>query len=187
MIIPPTRSHRLWFWVVLSLVASGPAVGPAAAQEAKSGPLVKELVQLLDQRKLTSIAAKVPGTQDEYVAALYFPGSQLLVVGARYAVPIYLDEKLNKKEYMEVYIDLNSASVPESKVFVSDLQANGLRARPEEGQPFDSFEAGGTAFTFDGNWRKKNLTEEEYMKRFGDADDRYAQLLSTLVGQLKKS
>ncbi len=187
MIIPSACPVRSAVWFVLGLITVGSLGRPAAAQEPKSAPLVKELTQLLDERKLTTIAAKAPGAEDQYVAALYFPGSQLLVVSARYAAPIYLDEKLSKKQFMEIYIDLNSASVPESKVFVSDLQANGLQPRPEEGQPFDTFEAAGTAFTFDRNWRKKNITEEEYMKRFTEADDRYAQLLSILVTQLKKS
>lgn len=187
MIIPSARTPRWWLWLGLGVAALGPLARPVFGQEPKSAPLVKELTQLLDQRKLTAIAAKAPNSQDEYVAALYFPGSQLLVVAARYAVPLYIEQKLEKKEYMEVYIDLNSASVPESKVFVSDLQANGLQPRPEEGQPFDTFEVAGKAFTFDRNWRKLNITEEEYMKRFTDADDRYAQLLSILLNQLKKS
>jgi len=187
MIIPSVCRIRRGLRVVFGVVVAAWLAGPAGAQEPKSGPLAKELAQLLDQHKLTVIAAKAPGTQDQYVAALYFPGSQLLVVSARYAVPLYIEEKLTKKEFMEVYIDLNSASIPESKVFVSDLQANGLQPRPEEGQPFDTYEAGGSTFTFDRNWRKKNITEEEYMKRFSEADDRYAQLLSVLIAQLKRS
>ena len=67
--------------------------------------------QLLDQAKLDAIAAKDPAANDAFVAALYFPGSQLLVVGARYQVPMLLNERIAKKEYREVYTDLNSACV----------------------------------------------------------------------------
>jgi hypothetical protein len=184
MIIP---SRRQWLVTPTCLAALALAPDLAAAQESKSSVLVKEVVQALDQAKLTAVAAKSPDKPDEYVAAMYFTGSQLLVVGARYAVPMYLDEKLEKKEYMEVYIDLNSASIPESKVFVSDLQANGLQPRPDEGQPYDTVDAGGKIRAFDKNWKKQNLTEQDYMKEFADADERYAKMLSVLLARLKKS
>jgi hypothetical protein len=162
--------------------------GLAVAQDSsKSAALAKELVAMLDQAKASTFAAKDPAKEDEYVAAMYFPGSQLLVVTAKYSVPIYVNEKLGRKEYMEVYIDLNSASVPASKIFVSDLQANGLVARPEEGQAFDTFEEGGKATPFDRNWKKRDMTEEDYMKAFASADERYSRMLSILIAQIKKS
>ena len=101
---------------------------PAGAQEAKSAPLAKQLATALDNVKLDSIAARDPSAPDLFVAAFYFPGVQLIVVAAKYTAPALLNEKLNKKEYKEVYSDLNSASVPESKVFIMDLGADGLKA-----------------------------------------------------------
>lgn len=185
MILP---THRQWLVPFMSSVAVLVMTpGLLIAQESKSALLARELAQLMDQGKMNTIAAKDPGKPDAYVAALYFSGNQLLVVSARYAVPIYLDEKIGKRDYMEAYIDLNSASVPESKVFVSDLQADGLQARPEEGQPYDTYESAGTTMTFDRNWKKKNLSEQDYMKQFADADERYAKMLSVLLAQLKKS
>jgi hypothetical protein len=122
------------------------------------------------------------------VAALYFPGFQLLVVSAKYSVPVLLTEKLGTKNYKEVYIDLNSASVPQSKIFVEDLGGDGLKARREENRPFDTYESGGgTRIAFDGDWRKQKLTEEDYTKAFAAADDEYAKILALLVSQLKKT
>src|SRR5262245_13440157 len=99
----------------------------ASAQETKSAPLAKQLAAALDARKLDSVAAKDPSAPDTFVAALYFPGMQLLVVSAKYTVPQLLDSRLGKKEYRDTYIDLNSASVPETKVFIQDASADGFR------------------------------------------------------------
>jgi hypothetical protein len=169
---------------VVSLLACGPAT--VAAQESKSAPLVKELTQLLDQHKLDAIAARLPDGADHFAAALYFPGLQLLVVSARYSVPQYVVEKLAKKDYREVYIDLNSASIPESKVFFEDLKADGLQATRQENDPFDMYEGKGQKLSFDGDWRKAKTTEKEYLDAFAAVDADYAKLLAVLIAQAKK-
>ena len=101
----------------------------AAAQEPKSAAPAKELAQLLASKKLESIAARMPDSREEFVGALTFPG-QLMVVWAKTTAPSVVNEKLMRKEYKEVYIDLNSASVVESRHFVTDLGPDGLRASP---------------------------------------------------------
>ncbi|MBI2187606.1 MAG: hypothetical protein HYU37_10910 [Acidobacteria bacterium] len=156
----------------------------AGAQESNSAGLAAELAKLLDSMKLDSIAAKVQG--DEYVGALYFPGSQLLVVRARYSVPERMDEQLAKKAYRDVYIDLNSASVPASKVLIADLGANGLYPRRRENQ-FDTADIGGRSYSFDGEWGKAKLSEQEYMKAFQATEGEYVKMLEALVAQLKKT
>jgi hypothetical protein len=158
----------------------------ALAQESQSAPLAKELVQLLDQFKLDSVAAKEPSAPDQYTAALYFPGSQLLVIAAKYSVPVLFEERLDKKDYKEAYIELNSASVPDSKIFVMDAAADGLKAKRVENQAFDTFDSGGKTMSFDGEWRKQKMSEDDYMKAFADADAKYADMLKALVAQLKK-
>jgi hypothetical protein len=157
----------------------------AQAQDSKSAALAKQLAAALDAAKLDSIAAKDPTTPDVFVAALYFPGVQLLVVSAKYTVPALLVEKLGSKQYRDVYIDLNSASVPESKVFITDLGIDGLKADRNENQPYDTYEAGGKQTAFDGDWKKQKLTHEEYLKTFSTADERYSQILQALLSQVK--
>lgn len=170
--------------IALPLVA---AAGLTQAQEAKSAALAKELVDLLNRRKLDSVAAKSSNTADEFVGALLFP-TQLLVVSARYSVPVLLTAKLGAKDYRGVYIDLNSASIADSKTFVDDLGANGLRARREEGQPYDSIDIGGKSLRLDNDWRKQQkMSEEDYMKAFAAADAKYSAMLSTLIAELKKT
>jgi len=159
----------------------------AAAQESKSAPLAKQLAAALEAAKLDCIAAKDPSAPDVFVAALYFPGVQLLVVSGKYSVPQLLNDRLVKKEYRDTYLDLNGAALPASKIFIEDPGADGLKAKREENQAFDSYEAEGKRTMFDGDWKRQKLTEQEYMKAFSAADERYTQILMALIGQLKKT
>lgn len=159
----------------------------ASAQESKSAPLAKQLAAALDAAKLDAIAAKDPSAPDIFFAALYFPGVQLLVVSGKYSVPQLLVERLVKKEYRDTYLDLNGASVPATKLFLEDPGADGVKAKREENQPFDSYEADGKRLMFDGDWKKQKMSEQEYMKAFSAADERYTQILTALIAQLKKT
>jgi hypothetical protein len=158
---------------------------PVFAQEPRSAALAKELASLLEAKKLDSIAARAASGSDQYVAALYFPG-QLLVVSARYSAPLVLNEKIARSEYKDVYIDLNAASIPESKVLYSDLGADGLRAKREANQPFDTQDMNTKSIRFDGNWREDKMSEEDYMKAFSQAEQNYTAALEVLIGALKK-
>src|SRR5712692_2649865 len=93
----------------LVVLAALSVAAPAPAQDSKSAALAKELAATLEAVKLDSIAAKDPSSPDTFVAALYFPGLQLLVVSAKYSVPQLLNERISRKEYREVYLDLNGA------------------------------------------------------------------------------
>jgi hypothetical protein len=159
----------------------------ASAQESKSAPLARQLAAALDAAKLDSIAAKDPSAPDVFFAALYFPGVQLLVVSGKYSVPQLLAERLLKKEYRDTYLDLNGASVPTTKLFLEDPGADGVKAKREENQPFDSYEADGKRLMFDGDWKKQKMSEQDYMKAFATADERYTQILTALIAQLKKT
>jgi hypothetical protein len=167
--------------VVLSLAPG------ASAQESKSASLAKQLAAALDAGKLDSIAAKDPAAPDVFVAALYFPGVQLLVVSGKYTVPELLNERVSKKEYRDVYLDLNGASVADSKVFIEDPGADGLKPKREDNTAFDQCEVGGKRTMFDGDWKKQKMSEQEYLKAFSAADDRYAQILAALLAQIKKT
>jgi hypothetical protein len=156
------------------------------AQESKSASLAAELTALLDKGKVDAIAAKDPSAPDLYVAALYFQGSQLLVVSARYSVPSILNEKLAKKEFRDVYTDLNSASIFETRVLVMDMGADGLQAKKVETR-VDTYDIGNKSLIFDGEWKKPTFaSEEDYNKAFADADARYAKMLASLIAQAKK-
>ena len=168
-----------------ALIASV-VVTPSEAQDSKSAALAKELCNILQQRKLDSIAARHPASPDQFVAALFFPG-QLLLVSARTVSPAVLNEKLIRREFRDVYIDLNSASIPESRVMIADGGADGLRPSREPNQPFDTQDAAGKSVRFDGNWREDRMSEKDYMSIFTKADELYVSALTALVNELKKS
>jgi hypothetical protein len=170
--------------VVFGILALLPSV--TIAQESKSAPLVKELTQLLEEHKLDAIAAKDPAAPDAYVAALHFPGSQLLVVSARYAVPPILNEKLAKKDFREIYTDLNSAAVEGSRALFIDIGADGLKPKKEDTH-FDTCDIGPRSYVFDGDWKKQKMnSEDDYTKAYTEADDKYSKMLAALIVQAKK-
>jgi hypothetical protein len=169
------------------MVALSVSAATVQAQGGKAAAVAKELAAALDAAKLDAIAAADPTQPDTFVGALYFPGVQLLVVSARYAAPQAMNAQLAAKNYREVYLDLSSASIPESKVFVSDLGADGLVAEPDDNEPFDTFETGPKRIPFDGNWDDQKLSEEEYLKAFAAADEQYSRMLGLLLAQVKKA
>ena len=181
-----TLAARILGSVAGAALVASVAVTPIQAQDSKSAALAKELTSILQQRKLDSVAARHPAANDEFVAALFFPG-QLLVVTARTSAPAVLNEKLIRREFRDVYIDLNSASIPESRVMISDGGADGLRPRREPNQPFDTHDAAGKSVRFDGNWREDKMSEKDYMSIFSQADEEYIAALTALVNELKKS
>ena len=76
---------------------------------------------------------------------------------------------------------------PDTKVFIEDPGADGLKAKREENQAFDAVEMGGKRTMFDGDWKKQKLSEPEYLKAFSTADERYAEILAALIAQAKKT
>src|SRR5687768_4203522 len=170
----------------VSVLALDPVVPTsAAAQESKSTAVAKALTQALDAAKMEAIAAPDPADPTAFVAALYFPGAQLLVVTAKYAAPSLLVTKIGTKEYRDVYIDLQSASVAGTKVFVQDQLANGLMVKPSDDSAADIWENAAKATSFDGEWKKAKMSEADYLKAFAEADQRYAEMLSLLLAKAK--
>ena len=161
-----------------------PGLASAQAPASKSAPLASELVKLLDSMKLDSVAGS--RSADEYVAAMYFPGSQLVVVNAKTNVPDRMKYLILQKSYKDLYVELNGVVDQQSKVFISDLGANGLQFKREKNQPFDSVDATGKTTAFDGDWRKAKLSEEEYTKIYVSQDEAYSRMLQALLDTLKK-
>ncbi len=172
--------------VIGGMVVAALMATPAVAQESKSAAGAKELGRLLADKKLDAIAVRDPNAPDVFIAALAFP-TQLIVVSAKYSAPPLLNEKLARGEYRDVYIELNSASVPESRMIVTDLGADGLKAKKaKRDDPFDTRDAGGKPFAFDGNWREDKMSEADYMKIFAETDEHYTRMVTALLGEIKK-
>jgi len=176
-------TQRVVSGLVLVVALTLPAL--ASAQDSKSVALAKQLAAALDAGKLDSIAAR-DGDGDVFVAALYFPG-QLLVISGKYSVPQLLAERLGKKEYRDVYMDLMGAAAADGKIFIQDPGADGLRAKRDENQPFDIVDIGGKQTMFNSDWKAQKLSEQDYQKVFTEADERYAKILTALLAQVKKT
>jgi hypothetical protein len=170
--------------------AAAPSASPAGkpgGTESHSAALASELTQLLTSQHLDSIAS-ADGAPDAYVGALYIPGSQLLVVRAKYSGKDRMDFLLLNKMYKDAYLDLNSASDAASRVLVSDLGANGLQFKNEKDQPFDMVRIAGKDMEFDGKWGgKDNPSKDEYAKSYEKTDQQYSEMLQVLISALKKS
>jgi hypothetical protein len=168
--------------IVVTLCAAGLAAQTAPPSSAPA----RDLSKLLSDRKIDSVATRLPGSDDEFAAVLAFPG-QLVVIWAKFSAPQLLNEKLIRKEYRDVYLDLNSASIVESRHFVTDLGADGMIARPARNQPADMHDLGKASMRFDGNWREDKMSEDEYMKRYSEAEAGYTKALQALLEELKKA
>jgi hypothetical protein len=159
---------------------------PVRAQDSQSAPLVKQLMTTMTEKGLDAIAARDPAAPDRFVAALAFPGSQLLVVSAPYPTPALLDAYLSQRQYRDVYSALQQSSIKDGKVFVQDLGCDGLR--PGTDGSVDIIYEHVTAQTiFDGNWKKQRVSESEYQARFRDADAAYSHMLTALVSAAQSS
>jgi len=168
--------------LALSLVPSG-----ARAQDAKTSDLAKQLAQLLDAKKLDAIALPDATSPDTFVAALYIPGTQLLVVSGKYTAPALMTDLLAKKDYRAAYSELVSAAVPDSKLFVMDTYADGLMLKPSGSNAPDTVGAGTKSTTFDGEWKKAKMSEADYAKTFAENESAYARALQSLIAHLKTS
>lgn len=177
----PRFTHKLLaFGLALGLAL----LAVASQSESTTAPLAKELTDLLQQRKLDAVAARLG--PDTFVAALYYPGSELLVVSAKYAAPALLNEKILTSNYRDVYMDLTAASIVESKLMVEDSNGDGIRSDPGK-EAFDIVtRATAVPLHLDGEWKKQNMTEEAYLKAYRDAETAYRAMLEGLVAELKK-
>ncbi len=163
-----------------------PAASRAQQPMSKSAEVAKALAAALDAAKIDSIAAAVPDQDGEFVGTLYFPGLQLLVVSGKYAVPVLLTTRIAKKEYRDTYLDLNGAAEASSKIFIEDLGADGLIARPGRDDPADVYEVAGKRTVFNRDWKAQGMSEDDYMKAYADADARYTVMLKALLAELQK-
>jgi hypothetical protein len=172
------RAAFAFVWVILG-------AAPVAAQSGSS-IVVRDLTSRLAAMKIDSIAARVPGTDDTFVAALYLPGQQLVVVSGRYAVPALIREKIIRGRYRDAYLDIFSATDRSTRRVVEDLRADGLQPTREKNGPFDTYtRRGGESVQFDGDWKRRKMSERAYMDAFRHADSAYTEMIKTLISELE--
>jgi hypothetical protein len=92
------RTYRIAVFVLCAFPC-----GSVSAQDSRSAQAVRSLTAVMSMHQQTAIAAKDPDT-GEFVAALFFPGVQLLVVSAPSSASAFLDEQIAEKNFQEVYV-----------------------------------------------------------------------------------
>ena len=103
------------------------------------------------------------------------------MVSARYEAPVYVVEKIGAQQYRDVYIDLNAASIANTKILVTDVGADGLAA---DGT-VDVYDDGTRVLRFDGNPGGQGLSQDAYDEAFAEADQEYARMLGALLEQAR--
>ena len=175
-------------------------LGPSVSAQTSASPAtsasaakVKELIGLMQSKKLEAIAARDPEGSGRYVAALHIPGVQLLVVSAVYNKPSELDSRIYYKDFMNAYVDLNTSVHSSDKTFIEDALCDGLIALPGKNNlARDSVKLGAEQQVFDGDFagpnqrNSKKVSHEVYQKRFTTAEARYMRVLGLLIEEMKK-
>ena len=157
----------------------------AAQTPSKSAAIAKELVQVMEAKKLDSIAAKTDTGDGHFAAALYFPNVQLLVISGHYSAPQLMEPRLAGKQYRDTYMELSGTVTPETKVFVQDMGQPGLSQRKQDNM-YDTWNQAGKIVVFDGEPDKQNMSDADYQKSFAAADEEYTAILSALLAEAKK-
>ncbi|HVL67505.1 MAG TPA: hypothetical protein VM364_09605 [Vicinamibacterales bacterium] len=162
-------------------LAAAPAV--RGDSEAKSPLLVKQLMSLLAARQMEAIATVDPADHGRIVAALAFPGIQLLVISSHHKNADYLQMQITKRQFREVYDALQHGTV-QGRLFFHDLGCDGFA---HDGEYIDLFYEGASQRTmFDGNWMAQSLTQAEYEALRKKAEEKYAAALTLLIDATKK-
>jgi hypothetical protein len=159
--------------------------GMAAAQRpvGSSAAAVKELSSFLAAHNQTAIAAKDPES-GAFVAALFYPGVQMLVVSGRPPAAAEVDAQLAAKDFQNVYAALQDGAAQSGRLFVQDLGADGLT---DGGESVDVVYEDGRQTLFDGNPRSHKLSDKAYHEAFVSADTRYAHMLGLLLGEARRT
>jgi hypothetical protein len=193
MLLPAPARNGVLAAAVAVFAATGAAPHAQTPPPTASAAKAKELVGLLQSKKLETVAVRYPGEAGRYLAALLVPNAQLLVVAATYSRPSDMEYYLYNKEFMNAYTNLYSSALAENKVFIEDALHDGLIALPGKSLAHDSATLGKTRQVFDGDFadpRRKNqkkISQEDYYKAFTAADEQYTKLLGVLIEELKKA
>ena len=178
---------RLTISAVLICLAVSASGLRAAAEEPLSAQPAAALKARMEQLKLEAVAARDPDEPGRYIAALFVPGIQFLVVSAPYPVASALDKKIAGRQYMDVYIDLQSVGNRSGHFFVEDLQADGVRSASEPEVAGDTTTLNGEKpVVFNGKWDAQKLTQGDYEARLKRDDERYARMLKVLGAALAR-
>lgn len=166
----------------LVLLLSG-AAASAQRQAGTSVAAVRELSAFLASHNQAAIAARDPES-GAFIAALYYPGTQLLVVSGNPPAAAAVQAQLTAKNFQDVYAALQDGAAATGRLFVQDLGADGLI---DGGDTIDVVYDQGKQTLFDGNPRGHKLSEKAYRDAFTSADTRYAHMVTVLLNEARRA
>jgi len=179
--------------VAIALLSAAPAAAQTGLPTPKSSGQAKELLSLLQSKKLEAFAVPDPTQPGRFVAVYGVPGVQLLLVTASYERPTDIEYRIYQKDYTGAYADLKSGVLAKDRTFIEDMAGDGLQATPLKNQIGDTCTVGSEKHVFDGDYadpKKKNakkISQEDYVKLYSSADEIYTRLLGALLEQLRKT
>jgi hypothetical protein len=93
------------------------------------------------------------------------------------------NERIKRKEYRDLYMDLQGAAKAGTKCFAQDVSADGFAFKTSDGAA-DAWEHMNKTLSFEGS-KKAKMSDEEYAKAYAAADEQYARFLTLLLAQTK--
>ena len=163
----------------LLLALVGIVASAAADELAKSREPARKLVQLLEARRLTAVAATDPQVTGRFIAAIYIPGSALLVVGATSPSVDAVRYRIEQRQYQDVYLDLQSTPTVQGRLFVQDAAADGL-TWSADGSDVDVAHEDGARATLFTKQHARGAAQT-----YARTDAEYARMLSQLITTLE--
>ena len=174
---------RMIQFAIASIIV--PVVTFGGDSHATTAALATELAKLLAANGMDAVAAADPEQTGRFVAALYVPGSQLLVVSAKHPSVDALNYRISARAYRDVYLDLQGTPSPSGKLFVLDAGGDGLfPAGSDDGAVDVVYVDGVQTLRLNGQANAQSLTAAEYDRAFRSADERYAHALTVLTSAL---
>jgi hypothetical protein len=168
--------------LAITVLFSATVTTPTWADDWQSTAPARSLAEQMASMRTDAVAVRDPERPERFIAALSLPG-QLLVVSATHPSVDLVAQRLDRREFRDVYIDLQGTPARDSKFFVHDMSADGL-SLDGHGEAFDVVHDGDAALTCDGRWKAAKLKEGDYRERISKADARYARMLHLLAGAL---
>jgi hypothetical protein len=164
-------------------ISLGPGIFTHASPPPESGTVAKDLVAALSARQMDTIATPDPDEPGRFVAALVFPGVQMLVVSARHPMPDLATHQIAKRQFREVYSTLQEGPGV-GRWFFHDMECNGLAGTADGADVFYEGTDGRTIF--DGKWDTQSLTEAAYTEKHRLAEAQYNRALTLLLAATKR-
>ena len=151
-----------------------------------SSELARQLTTVLSSRGLDAIAAADPSEAGRFVAALFVPGSQLLVVAAQSSSPSSELARLTSRQYRDVYLDLQGGPSSDRRVFYQDMNADGLCSAPDQ-IPDLVYQNDPKPLIIDGRSKGHGIPEKDYETQRMNVEQEYRRLLKVLLAQLNSA